>query len=77
MGVARVLKYEGHMLVYDLQTNGVGWITMRGVPLSLMVVELQSAGDLEELLPLPFCGVSGPKALTTSSHRTGHRILTG
>ena len=38
-GVARVLKYEGHMLVYDLQMNGVGWAAMRGVPSSLTEVE--------------------------------------
>ena len=39
-GVARVLKYEGHMLVYDPQTNGMGWVAMRGVPSSLTEVEL-------------------------------------
>ena len=39
-GVARVLKYEGHMLVYDLQTNGAGWVAMRGVPSLLTEVEL-------------------------------------
>ena len=38
-GVVRVLKSEGHMLVYDLQTNGAGWIVMRGVPSSLTAVE--------------------------------------
>ena len=38
-GVARVLKYEGHMLVYDPQTNGVGWVAMRGIPSSLTDVE--------------------------------------
>ena len=39
-GVARVLKYEGHMLVYDLQTNGAGWVAMRGIPSSLTEVEV-------------------------------------
>ena len=38
-GVVRVLKFEGHMLVYDPQTNGAGWIAMRGVPSSLTAVE--------------------------------------
>ena len=39
-GVARVLKYEGHMLVYDPQTNGVGWVAMKGVPSSLTEVKV-------------------------------------
>ena len=39
-GMARVLKFEGHMLVYDLQTNGAGWISMRGVPSLLTALEL-------------------------------------
>ena len=38
-GVVRVLKFEGHMLVYDPQMNGAGWIVMRGVPSSLTAVE--------------------------------------
>ena len=28
----RVLRYEGHMLVYDPHTNGVGWVTMKRRP---------------------------------------------
>ena len=39
-GMARVLKFKGHMLAYDPLTNGAGWIPMRGVSSSLMVVEL-------------------------------------
>ena len=39
-GVTRVLKYEGHMLVYDPQTNGVGWVAMRGIPSFLIEIEL-------------------------------------
>ena len=39
-GVARVLKYEGHMLIYDPQTNGTGWVAMRGIPSLLTEVEL-------------------------------------
>ena len=38
-GVAQVLKFEGHMLVYDPQMNGVGWVMMRGVPSLLTEVE--------------------------------------
>ena len=45
-GVVRVLRFEGHMLVYDLQTNGAGWIMVRGVPSLLTAVELWSAHDL-------------------------------
>ena len=43
-GVARILKYEGHMLVYDPQTNGARWVAMKGVPSSLIEVEVQSTG---------------------------------
>ena len=38
-GVARVLRYEGHMLVYDPQMNGAGWVAMRGIPSSLTKVK--------------------------------------
>ena len=38
-GVVRVLRFVGHMLVYDPQKNGAGWIAMRGVPSSLTEVE--------------------------------------
>ena len=37
--MARVLRFVGHMLVYDPQTNRAGWIVMRGVPSSLTEVE--------------------------------------
>ena len=50
-GVARVLKY-GHMLIYDPQTNGTGWVAMKGVPSSLTEVEVQSAGDLGNFYPV-------------------------
>ena len=50
-GVARVLKYEGHMLVYDPQTNGTGWVAMRGIPSSLTEVEARSAEDLGNFYP--------------------------
>ena len=64
-GVARVLKYEGHMLVYDPQTNGTGWVAMRGIPSSLTEVELQSAGKLGNFYPIPSAVPSGP--MTTRS----------
>ena len=50
-GVVQVLKFEGHMLVYDLQMNGTGWVVMRGVPSSLTEVESQSASDLGNFYP--------------------------
>ena len=59
-GMARVLKFEGHMLVYDPQTNGAGWILMRGVPSSLMAVELWSTGDLGNFYPCPSVVPAGP-----------------
>ena len=64
-GIARVLKYEGHMLIYDPQTNGAGWVAMKGVPLSLTEVKVQSAGDLGNFYPVP-C-VARKDAQTTQS----------
>ena len=61
-GVARVLKYEGHMLVYDPQTNGAGWVAMRGVPSSLTEVELRSADNLGNYYPIPSVAPAGPEA---------------
>ena len=52
-GVARVLRYEGHMLIYDTQTNGVGWVAMKGVLSSLTEVEARSAEDLGNFYPAP------------------------
>ena len=60
-GVAWVLKFVGHMLVYDPQTNGAGWIAMRGVPSSLTEVELRSASDLGNFCPCPSVVPVGPK----------------
>ena len=34
------------MLVYDPQTNGAGWVAMKGVPSSFTEVEVWSTGDL-------------------------------
>ena len=61
-GVAQVLKFEGHMLVYDPQTNGVGWVAMRGVPSSLTEVESPSTSDLGNFYPSPSVAPAGPKA---------------
>ena len=61
-GVARVLKYEGHMLVYDPQTNGVGWVAMKGVPASLTEVEAWSAEDLGNFYPAPRTTREDPQA---------------
>ena len=41
------------MLVYDPQTNGAGWIVMRGVPSSLTAVELWSTSDLGNFYACP------------------------
>ena len=61
-GVARVLKYEGHMLVYDPHTNGVGWVTMKGIPASLTEVEARSAEDLGNFYPAPRTTREDPQA---------------
>ena len=61
-GVARVLKYEGHMLIYDPQTNGVGWVAMKGISSSLTEVEVRSAGVLGNFYPIPCAVPEGPKA---------------
>ena len=62
-GVARVLKYEGHMLVYDPQTSGVGWVMMRGIPSSLTKVESQSTSDLGNFYPILCAMPAAPKAI--------------
>ena len=61
-GVAWVLKFEGCMLVYDPQTNGAGWVAMRGVPSLLTEVESRSTNDLGKLYPIPSTEPAGPKA---------------
>ena len=61
-GVAQVLKFEGHMLVYDPQMNGAGWVAMRGVPSLLTEVESQSVSDLGNFYPSPSVVPAGPKA---------------
>ena len=53
LGVARVLRYEGHMLVYDLHTNSAGWVSMKGVPASLTEVEARSEEELRNFYPTP------------------------
>ena len=53
LGVARVLRFEGHMLVYDPHTNGAGWVAMKGVPASLTEVEAWSAEELRNFYPAP------------------------
>ena len=44
------------MLVYDPQTNGVGWVAMRGIPSSLTEVESRLASDMGNFYPIP-CAV--------------------
>ena len=61
-GVARVLKFEGHMLVYDPQMNGAGLVVMRGVPSLLTKVESRSTSDLGNFYPSPSTVPVGPKA---------------
>ena len=51
--MARVLRYEGHMLVYDPHTNGTGWVAMKGIPASLTEVEARSAEELGNFYPTP------------------------
>ena len=60
-GLARALRFMGHMLVYDPQTNGARWIVMRGVPSSLTEVESRSASDLGNFCPCPSVVPAGPK----------------
>ena len=61
-GVVLVLKFKGHMLVYDPQMNGVGWVAMRGVPSLLTKVESWSASDLENFYSSLSAVPAGPKA---------------
>ena len=53
------------MLIYDPQTNGVGWVAMKGVPSSLTEVEVRSAGDLGKFYPV-LC-IAPKDAQTTQS----------
>ena len=62
LGVARVLRYEGHMLVYDPHTNGAGWVAMKGVPASLTEVEARSAEELRNFYPAPRVTREEPQA---------------
>ena len=64
-GVVQVLKFEGHMLVYDLQMNSAGWVAMRGVPSSLIEAESRSVSDLGNFYPSPSAMPAGPKATQT------------
>ena len=61
-GVARVLRYEGHMLVYHPHTNGMGWVAMKGVPASLTKVEAWSAEELGNFYPTPRAMREDPQA---------------
>ena len=61
-GVARVLRYEGHMLVYDPHTNSAGWVTMKGVPASLTKVEAWLAEELGNFYPAPRAMHEDPQA---------------
>ena len=61
-GVARVLRYEGHMLMYDLHTNGVGWVAMKGIPVLLTEVEARSAEELRNFYPAPRVTREEPQA---------------
>ena len=65
-GMARVLRFVGHMLVYDPQMNGAGWIAMRGVPSLLTEVELQSTSNLENFYPCLSVVLVGPKPMPPS-----------
>ena len=69
-----MLRYEGHMLVYDPQTNGTGWVAMRGIPLSLTEVEARSASDLGNFYPIP-CAV--PAGLTPHGEPRVEHTQTG
>ena len=76
-GVARVLKFEGHMLVYDPQMNGAWMDCDEGSPLITYSGRIvQSASDLGNFYPCPVCGASGPKAHTTISSGTNGGVRT-
>ena len=60
--MARVLRYKGHMLVYDPHTNGAGWVAMKGVPASLTEVEARSVEELKNFYPAPCVTLEEPQA---------------
>ena len=69
-GVVRVLKFEGRMLVYDPQTNGAGWVAMRGIPSSLTEVESRSTNDLGNFYSILSTEPEGPKVNQSPSGKS-------
>ena len=75
-GIARVLKFEGHMLAYDpnkwcrVDPNEGSFLFTYGSRVTIC----QKSG---KLLPLPLYGTSGPRAPATSSCRASHKIHAG
>ena len=70
-----MLRYEGHMLVYDPQMNGVGWVAMRGIPSFAHRGRVaQSASDLGNFYPIP-CAV--PAGLTQHGEPQVEHTQTG
>ena len=58
-----VLKFEGHMLVYDPQTNGAGWGSDEGSPLITHRGRITIHKWLGKLLSQPICSAqSSPRA---------------
>ena len=51
-----ILKYEGHMLIYDPQKDVSQWVPVRGVSASLTSSELRSANDLNNTNPYLYDG---------------------
>ena len=63
------------MLIYDPQTNGAGWVAMKGVPSSLTEVEVRSAGHLGNFYPVPCAAREEPQ--TTRSPPEGITVDCG
>ena len=75
-GVVRVLKFVGHMLVYDPQMNGAWMDCDEGSPLIAYSGRIVICKWSRKLLPLPICGAGGPKARTTIPSGTNSGVCT-
>ena len=64
------------MLVYDLQTNSIGWVAMKGVPASLTEVEAQLVEELGNFYPAPHATCEDPQATRPPSEEVtvGHGL---
>ena len=62
--MVHMLKFEGSMLMYDLQRDIAQWVPVRGVSASLTMMELRLANDLNNMFPSPYEGTEPVQPLS-------------